>query len=63
MKAERAGQSSRTSRTTRGLVCPGCGHRDLHVAYTRHRVDAIVRVRRCQQCARRVVTHERLVGR
>ena len=46
----------------RGIECPSCGCRHLYVLYTRHRATAIVRVRLCRNCQRRVVTHERLIG-
>ena len=46
----------------RGIECPSCGCRHLYVVYTRHRATAIVRVRRCRYCQRRVVTYERLAG-
>lgn len=48
---------------TRGIECPSCGCRHLYVLYTRHRATAIVRVRQCRHCQRRVVTYERVVGR
>jgi transcriptional regulator NrdR family protein len=47
---------------SRGLVCPGCGHNRLRVAYTRQRAGTVVRVRRCGHCHRRIVTHERIAG-
>jgi len=55
--------SSPAPKTERGLACPSCGCRHLFVLYTRHRATTIVRVRRCRHCQRRIVTHERLVGR
>lgn len=42
----------------RGLVCPKCGCGDLRVLYTRYRPNRIVRVRKCQTCRHRAITHE-----
>jgi transcriptional regulator NrdR family protein len=50
------------SNTERGIECPSCGCRHLYVLYTRHRGRAIVRVRTCRHCSRRIVTHERVAG-
>jgi transcriptional regulator NrdR family protein len=51
-----------TDKRDRGLTCPGCASHRLQVLYTRHRARSIMRVRRCRDCGRRVVTHERLAG-
>lgn len=52
----------RREKPARGIECPSCGCRHLYVVYTRHRANAVVRVRRCRYCQRRLVTHERLAG-
>ena len=52
----------RTESSDRGIECPSCACRHMYVIYTRHRGRAIVRVRRCRHCQRRIVTHERPVG-
>jgi predicted SprT family Zn-dependent metalloprotease len=43
-----------------GLRCPSCQCPHLPVSYTRHRTDKIMRVRKCRNCGRRLVTYERL---
>jgi transcriptional regulator NrdR family protein len=53
---------SKSRKCPRGIECPACGCRHLYVLYTRHRSTAIVRVRRCRNCQRRIVTYERLLG-
>lgn len=52
----------RSDQPDRGIQCPSCGCRHLYVVYTRHRASAIVRLRRCRNCQRRIVTHERVAG-
>lgn len=52
----------RTEYSDRGIECPSCGCRHLYVIYTRHRGQAIVRIRSCRHCQHRVVTHERMTG-
>ena len=43
-----------------GIRCPACGGRELGVLYTRHRWRRVMRVRRCGQCGRRVITYEQI---
>jgi transcriptional regulator NrdR family protein len=45
-----------------GIECPRCGCRHFRVVYTRPRNNAIVRLRECRHCGRRVLTREQSVG-
>lgn len=46
----------------RGIECPDCGCRHLFVLYTRQRTNKILRVRRCRNCQRRILTYEHIIG-
>lgn len=41
-----------------GIACPQCGDVRLAVAFTRHRLKQIVRVRKCVACGHRIRTKE-----
>jgi transcriptional regulator NrdR family protein len=45
-----------------GLRCWRCGHQAFRVIYTRRRLDALVRGRKCLQCGTRFTTWERQLG-
>ena len=45
-----------------GLGCRNCGCRHMPVAYTRHRLRKIMRVRYCRHCGTRHVTWEQTTG-
>jgi transcription elongation factor Elf1 len=42
----------------RGLECPRCGCGHFRVVYTRPKVRAILRIRECRYCGRRILTRE-----
>jgi len=45
----------------RGIECPGCGCRHLHILYTRQTTGGRIRRRReCRNCGRRMTTYEGL---
>ena len=41
-----------------GLRCPRCGCRILPVYYTRAQGTYILRIRHCDRCGHRIITHE-----
>jgi DNA-directed RNA polymerase subunit RPC12/RpoP len=50
----------RNSPISQGLRCPRCGCHMLPVYYTRAQDNYILRIRHCNQCARRLLTRERV---
>ena len=51
-----------TTATQQGLTCPHCASAQLFVVYSRKQQQLLKRVRECQHCLRRFVTHERIYG-
>ena len=49
---------NRQSKIFPGLRCPRCGCSNLPVYYTRAQSNHILRVRRCYNCGRKLVTRE-----
>ncbi|WP_428937779.1 hypothetical protein [Fontivita pretiosa] len=53
-----------TTEPTVGLACPRCGCRHLRVIYGKPKPGgALMRVRECRHCGRRIVTREKPIGR
>ena len=50
------------TQTSLGIECPKCGCRHFHVIYTRPKPGAIVRLRECRHCGRRLLTREQAPG-
>ena len=45
----------------RGIECPKCGCRHLHVVYTTRGPARVTRRRECRNCGRRITTTERVI--
>lgn len=60
MDAERETESPKQSEQPAGMQCPSCGCRHLPVYYTRQRIGKVVRVRKCRNCGRKILTTERV---
>jgi transcriptional regulator NrdR family protein len=45
-----------------GIECPKCGCRHFRVVYTRPQPKAIIRLRECRHCGRRLLTREQVPG-
>ena len=59
MKAAEAVQRRRIEET-KGLACPRCGCRHLHVVYTPAKPGHILPFRSCRHCGRRLITRARV---
>jgi DNA-directed RNA polymerase subunit RPC12/RpoP len=44
----------------KGIRCPACGCRDLHVVNTIVQLGRIIRYRQCRHCGKRIRTKERI---
>lgn len=42
----------------KGIQCPRCGCRDLHVANTIMQLGRVIRYRQCRHCGKRIRTKE-----